>query len=215
MLGIVLMGPPGAGKGTQAKFISEKFGIPQISTGDILRGHVREKTALGTKAKDYMDKGLLVPDEIVVEMVARRISDGDCAKGFILDGFPRTVKQAEELETTLSTSGKAIKTVIGIEVQRKELVRRISGRRMCKDCGAAYHVIFNPPQNTDACDKCGGDLYQRDDDKEDTVDARLKVYESDTMPVIEFYKKRGKFSSINGIGSMDSITASIVKAIEE
>ncbi len=214
-MNVIFMGPPGAGKGTQAKILSERFHIPQISTGDILRMNVREKTPLGLKAKDYMEKGALVPDELVVEMVADRLKSRDCAGGFILDGFPRNVAQAEALEKTLEEMGKKIDAVVGIEVEERELVRRLSGRRVCRNCGAVYHVIFNPPVNTDTCDKCGGELYQRDDDKEETIKARLKIYEEETRPVIEYYKERGLYRAVNGIGSVDSITENIVKAIED
>ena len=212
-MNIVLIGPPGAGKGTQSKLLSERFSIPQISTGDILRANVREKTPMGLRAKDYMERGVLVPDELVVEMVVDRLSQDDCARGFILDGFPRNVKQAEALEETLDKSGKKIDAVIGFEVERRELVRRLSGRRVCRKCGATYHIIFNPPVNIDVCDRCGDELYQRDDDKEETIEARLKVYEEETLPVVEYYKKRGLYKGVNGIGSVDEINEAIVKAI--
>ncbi len=212
-MNIVLIGPPGAGKGTQSKLLSERFSIPQISTGDILRANVREKTPMGLRAKDYMERGILVPDELVVEMVVDRLSQDDCARGFILDGFPRNVKQAEALEETLDKSGKKIDAVIGFEVERRELVRRLSGRRVCRKCGATYHIIFNPPINIDVCDRCGDELYQRDDDKEETIEARLKVYEEETLPVVEYYKKRGLYKGVNGIGSVDEINEAIVKAI--
>ncbi len=212
-MNIVLIGPPGAGKGTQSKLLSERFSIPQISTGDILRANVREKTPMGLRAKDYMERGVLVPDELVVEMVVDRLSQDDCARGFILDGFPRNVKQAEALEETLDKSGKKIDAVIGFEVERRELVRRLSGRRVCRKCGATYHIIFNPPINIDVCDRCGDELYQRDDDKEETIEARLKVYEEETLPVVEYYKKRGLYKGVNGIGSVDEINEAIVKAI--
>ncbi len=212
-MNIVLIGPPGAGKGTQSKLLSERFSIPQISTGDILRANVREKTPMGLRAKDYMERGVLVPDELVVEMVVDRLSQDDCARGFILDGFPRNVKQAEALEETLDKSGKKIDAVIGFEVERRELVRRLSGRRVCRKCGATYHIIFNPPVNIDVCDRCGDELYQRDDDKEETIEARLKVYEEETLPVVEYYKKRGLYKGVNGIGSVDEINEAIVRAI--
>ncbi|MFZ3073258.1 MAG: adenylate kinase [Thermodesulfobacteriota bacterium] len=214
-MNIILIGAPGAGKGTQSKVICEKFGIPQISTGDILRASVRDKTLLGAKAKDFMDKGALAPDELVVEMVAGRLNGEDCARGFVLDGFPRNVKQAEALDLTLEKLGKGIDSAIGIEVEKRELVRRLGGRRVCRKCAATYHVIFNPPVKIGACDKCGGELYQRDDDKENTIEARLKVYEAETMPVIEHYRKKGFFRAINGAGSVDEITQAIVGAIEK
>lgn len=214
-MNIILIGAPGAGKGTQSKVICEKFGIPQISTGDILRANVRDKTPLGQKAKDFMDKGALAPDELVVEMVAGRLSGGDCARGFVLDGFPRNVAQAEALDLTLERLGKGIDSAIGIEVPKSELVRRLGGRRVCRKCAATYHLIFKPPVKTGVCDKCGGEIYLRPDDKEDTIEARLKVYEAETMPVIEHYKKKGSFKAVNGAGSMDEITQAIVGAIEK
>lgn len=214
MPALILLGAPGAGKGTQSKVLTEKYGIPQISTGDILRANVKEKTELGVKAKGFMDKGALVPDELVVEMVADRLSEDDCKSGFILDGFPRNIQQADELADTLRTLNKKIDAVIGIEVEEKELVRRLSGRRVCRKCGATYHTIFSPPQNIGSCDACNGELYQRDDDKEDTIQARLKVYNDETHPLIEYYQEKELYRSVPGIGSVDDITALVVEAIE-
>lgn len=214
MLDIILLGAPGAGKGTQGKNLSERFRIPQISTGDILRASVRNKTQLGLKAKEYMDRGALVPDDIVVGMVVERVRQDDCHEGFILDGFPRNIKQAGALEATLKEMGRRVHHVIGIEVDRKELVRRLSGRRVCRKCGANYHVIFSLPVNMGMCDKCGSEIYQRDDDKEDTIEARLKVYEDETYPLIDYYTSRGLFRGVDGIGSVDQITKSIVEVIE-
>ncbi len=214
-MNLVLLGAPGAGKGTQGKGLSDKYRIPQISTGDILRANVRNKTALGLKAKEYMDKGVLVPDDIVVGMVSDRIKDEDCANGFILDGFPRNLKQAEVLGETLTRMGKRIDHVIGIDVERKELVRRLGGRRVCRKCGANYHVIFSPPMNIGMCDKCGSEIYQRDDDREETIEARLKVYEQETFPLIEYYTRKGLYAAVDGIGTVDQITNSIVGAIEK
>lgn len=213
-MNIILLGAPGAGKGTQGKNLSEKFRIPQISTGDILRANVRNKTALGIKAKEFMDKGALVPDALVVSMVVDRIQQEDAQNGFILDGFPRTINQAEVLETTLGSMGKSMGAVVGIEVERKELVRRLSGRRVCRKCGASYHLIFNPPVNIGMCDSCGSEIYQRDDDKEETIEARLKVYAQETYPLVEFYTKKGLYRAIDGIGSVDQITKFIVDVIE-
>ena len=215
MYNLILMGPPGAGKGTQSQLIAKRFGIPQISTGDILRANVRDKTQLGQEAKDFMDSGALVPDELVVSMVAGRLSQDDCSKGCILDGFPRNVKQAGALEETLAELGKSIDVVVGIEVEDKEVVRRLSGRRVCRDCGATYHIIFNQPVNIDTCDSCKSELYQRDDDKEETIEERLKVYRDETLPLVEYYKKKGLFKSVAGIGSLDDITSAIVSAIEQ
>lgn len=213
-MNLILLGAPGAGKGTQGNILAEKFRIPQISTGDILRANVRNKTQLGLKAREYMDKGALVPDEIVVSMVVDRINEEDAKSGFILDGFPRNIHQADVLENTLSGMGKRIDSVIGIEVERKELVRRLSGRRVCRKCGASYHVIFNPPMNIGMCDKCGSEIYQRDDDQEETIEARLKVYEQETFPLVEYYSKKGLYRAIDGKGSVDHITETIVGAIE-
>lgn len=213
-MNIILLGAPGAGKGTQGNILSEKFRIPQISTGDILRANVRSKTQLGLKAKEYMDKGALVPDDIVVGMVVDRINEEDAKAGFILDGFPRNISQAEVLEKTLSSMGKSIGSVVGIEVERKELVRRLSGRRVCRKCGASYHTIFNPPVNIGMCDKCGSEIYQRDDDKEETIEARLKVYEQETFPLVEYYSRKGLYRPVDGKGSVDQITMTIVGTIE-
>lgn len=212
-MNMILLGPPGAGKGTQSNIISERFSAPQISTGDILRQHVKDGTELGSEAKSYMDKGELVPDDLVVSMVSERIKNEDCDGGFILDGFPRNVPQAKALEAMLMVEGKGIDSVIGIEVPSEELLKRLSGRRVCSVCGAAFHVDFNKPSADGTCDKCGGALYQRDDDKEDTIVERLRVYEEQTLPLIEFYTARGIFTGIGGTGEMSEITGRIVSAI--
>ena len=214
MLNLILLGSPGAGKGSQAKSLAEKYAIPQISTGDILRVAVRDKTDLGVKAKSYMDKGALVSDELVVDIVAERLKNDDCKAGFILDGFPRNIPQAEAVEKMLGELGKKIDCVINIEVSRKEIIKRLSGRRVCRKCGEGYHIIFNPPLEDKVCDKCKGELYQRDDDKEDTIEARLKVYEEQAALLIDFYKKKGSLMAINGIGGFKEITEKIVNAIE-
>lgn len=214
-MNLILLGAPGAGKGTQGKTLSETYSIPQISTGDILRANVRNKTPLGVKAREYMDKGALVPDDVVVNMVVDRIRQDDCANGFILDGFPRNLNQAAVLSSTLEGMGKKIDHAIGIDVERKELVRRLSGRRVCRKCGASYHVIFNPPVNIGMCDKCGSEIYQRDDDKEETIQARLKVYDQETHPLVDYYKGKGTYLAIDGIGGVDQITNLIVDAIEK
>ena len=214
MLNLILLGSPGAGKGSQAKSLAEKYAIPQISTGDILRVAVRDKTDLGMKAKSYMDKGALVPDELVVDIVAERLKNDDCKTGFILDGFPRNISQAEAVEKMLDELGKKIDRVINIEVSRKEIIKRLSGRRVCRKCGEGYHIIFNPPLEDKVCDKCRGELYQRDDDKEDTIEARLKVYEEQAALLIDFYKKKGSLRVINGIGGFKEITEKVVNAIE-
>lgn len=214
MLNLILLGSPGAGKGSQAKSLAEKYAIPQISTGDILRVAVRDKTDLGMKAKSYMDKGALVSDELVVDIVAERLKNDDCKTGFILDGFPRNISQAEAVEKMLDELGKKIDRVINIEVSRKEIIKRLSGRRVCRKCGEGYHIIFNPPLEDKVCDKCRGELYQRDDDKEDTIEARLKVYEEQAALLIDFYKKKGSLRVINGIGGFKEITEKVVNAIE-
>lgn len=214
MLTLILLGPPGAGKGSQAKSLSLRYGIPQVSTGDILRSAVKDKTDLGVKAKSYMDKGALVPDGLVVEIVAERIKKDDCKNGFILDGFPRTISQAKAFEGMLDEMGKKINRVVNIEVSHKEIIKRISGRRVCRNCGESYHVIFNPPVNDKKCDKCKGELYQRDDDKEDTIEARLKVYEEQTAPLIGFYKKKRSLATIDGIGGFQEITEKIVNVLK-
>lgn len=214
-MNIVLFGPPGAGKGTQGKILAQKYSIPQISTGDILRANVKNKTALGLKAKEFMDKGLLVTDDIVVGMVEDRICMNDCMAGFILDGFPRNLKQATVLDEMLAGLGKKIEHVIGINVDKKALVKRLSGRRVCKKCGENYHIVFNQPQNQGICDKCSSEIYQRDDDKEETIAARLDVYDQETLPLVGYYKERNLFCAIEGTGTVDAITVSIVEAIEK
>ncbi len=214
MSDMILLGAPGAGKGTQGVNLSKLYSIPQISTGDILRENVRNKTPLGAKAKGFMDRGALVTDEIVVDMVIDRIAKPDCANGFMLDGFPRNMAQAEALEAMLSKMEREIDHVIGIEVPNKELLRRLTGRRVCRKCSASYHVIFSPPLNIGMCDKCGDEIYQRDDDKEDTIAERLKVYEEETHPLISYYTEKGLYRAIDGIGGVDSITDSITEAID-
>ncbi|HDM76271.1 MAG TPA: adenylate kinase [Deltaproteobacteria bacterium] len=212
-MNIILLGPPGAGKGTQAKMLIEKYGIPQISTGDMLRAAVKAGTQLGLEAKKYMDKGELVPDEVVIGLVKERLQEPDCAKGFMLDGFPRTVAQAEVLDRELEAMGKAIDHVICIEVPNEELIARLTGRRTCKECGAGYHLKFDPPKVDGVCDKCGGKLYQRDDDNEETVKARLKVYQDQTFPLIEYYDKQGKLRRIDGVGEIKAIFERITKVL--
>ncbi len=204
-MNIILLGPPGAGKGTQAKMISEKYGIPQIATGDILREAVAKGTELGKKAKEYMDRGELVPDEIVIGIVKERLKQPDCEKGFILDGFPRTLAQAEALDKMLEELGKKLDAVINIDVPEEEIVKRIVNRRTCKNCGAVYHLIFNPPKVEGKCDKCGGELYQRDDDKEETVRERLRVYRERTEPLIEYYKNKGLLYNVDGTKDIEGV----------
>lgn len=210
---IILLGPPGAGKGTQAKFIVEKWNIPQVSTGDILRAAVREGTALGAEAKSFMDKGELVPDRVVIGIIAERLKESDAAKGFILDGFPRTIPQAEALGEILAGMGRTIDHVVSIEVEDQDLVTRLTGRRMCKGCGESFHVVFNPPGNEGVCDHCGGELYQRDDDKEETIRQRLRVYHQQTSPLISFYREAGCLRSIRGTGAIGDIFTRIEQAL--
>ena len=213
-MNIIMLGPPGSGKGTQAQVLVEKLGIPQISTGDLLRAAVKEGTDLGKEAKKFMDAGGLVPDEVVVGMVKERIVKDDCAKGFILDGFPRTVPQAGSLDETLKDMGKAIEKVVNIEVPDDEVVKRLGGRRTCKGCGVMFHVEFKAPKKDGICDACGGELYQRDDDNEATIRNRLSVYHDQTSPLKEYYGKKGLVKDIAGVGDISGITEQVIKAIE-
>lgn len=210
---LILLGPPGAGKGTQAEFIIEKYGIPHISTGDIFRKNIKEGTALGTRAKSFMDKGELVPDSLVVEIVEDRLKEADCIKGFLLDGFPRTEVQALELDKVLEKMGVDLNAVINIRVNPEILVSRAIGRRICRTCGATYHVVNNPPKLEGVCDKCGGELYQRSDDVEETVKNRINVYVNETSPLIHYYEKRGKLVDIEGEQDIDVVSEDIVNAL--
>jgi adenylate kinase len=214
-MNIIFLGPPGAGKGTQAKILVEKYGIPQISTGDMLREHVAKGTELGLKAKEYMEKGQLVPDEIILSMVKERLSQPDAQKGFILDGFPRTVAQAEALDKMLEEMGRKIEFVLALIVPDDELVTRLTGRRTCKNCGMMYHIKFKPPKVEGKCDVCGGELYQRPDDNEETVRNRLKVYHESTAPLIEYYKNKGVLFEIDGTKSIEEITQEIINILEK
>ncbi len=211
---IILLGPPGAGKGTQAKDLVTKYGIPQISTGDILRKNLADKTPLGLEAKKYMDKGELVPDSVVVGIVKERLKEDDCKKGYILDGFPRTVPQAEALDAALADMKTPIGKVLSIEVPDSELVKRLGGRRTCRSCQAGYHVMFKPSKKEGVCDSCGGELYQRDDDKEEAIKNRLKVYVASTAPLVGYYKNKGMLATIDGVGDMKVILDRMVKALE-
>ncbi|MEW6108161.1 MAG: adenylate kinase [Nitrospirota bacterium] len=202
---VVLLGAPGAGKGTQAKKLIEKYTIPQISTGDILRKAVADGTPLGKEAKAVMDRGELVPDKIVLGLVEERLKQDDCKKGYILDGFPRNTAQAEALDGILTSMGAPLSTALSIDVDKDDLMKRLTGRRTCKKCQQMYNVYFSPSKKEGVCDKCGGDLFQRDDDKEDTIKKRLDVYEAQTAPLIDYYSKKGILKSVKGIGSIDDI----------
>lgn len=197
-MNLVLMGLPGAGKGTQAEKIVEKYGVPHISTGDMFRAAMKDETELGLKAKSYMDKGELVPDEVTIGIVEERLAKADCAEGFLLDGFPRTVAQAEALEDITSSLNRKIDYVINVEVNQDILMGRLTGRRICKSCGATYHLEFNPPASADTCDRCGGELYQRADDNAETVQNRLDVNVKQTAPLLAFYSEKGYLKNING-----------------
>jgi len=210
---LLIMGPPGAGKGTQAEVLVKELKISHISTGDMFRAAIKEGTEMGKKAKEYMDAGQLVPDEVVVGMVKERLSQPDCQEGFLLDGFPRTLAQAEALDETLSSMGIILDGVINIEVPREKLMDRLTGRRVCKGCGASYHVIFNPPQEADKCNSCAGELYQRDDDNETTVGNRLDVYEAQTQPLIDFYEAKGLLKPINGDQEISVVLKEILQSL--
>ena len=208
-MNIILLGPPGAGKGTQAKRLIDAYGIPQISTGDMLRAALKEGTPLGLEAKKYMDQGALVPDSVVIGLVKERILKNDCAKGYMLDGFPRNVSQAEALDKMLGDLSQKIDHVVCVEVPNEELIGRLTGRRTCRSCGAGYHIMFDPPKKEGVCDKCNGELYQRDDDNVATVTSRLRVYDEQTKPLIAYYEKQGKPRRIDGVGDMADIFARI------
>ena len=210
---ILLMGPPGAGKGTQAAQLVENFKIPHISTGDMFRAAVKEGTELGKQAKACMDAGQLVPDSVTIGIVKERLAKDDCKKGFILDGFPRTIAQAEALDRTLAELVIKLDRVVNITAPSSELVGRMTGRRICKGCGATFHVAFNAPKQTGICDKCGGELYQRDDDQEKTVVNRLSVYQVQTQPLIEYYQDKGLYTEINGLQPIKAVLKDIVDSL--
>ncbi len=208
---IIMLGAPGAGNGTQAKRIAEKYGIPHISTGDIFRANIKEGTELGMKAKEFMDQGLLVPDEVTIGMLLDRIKKEDCVNGYVLDGFPRTIPQAESLTKALEEMGQKIDYAVDVDVPDENIVSRMSGRRACITCGATYHVQFAPPKAEGICDKCGAELVLRDDDKPETVQKRLTVYHEQTQPLIDYYRRAGVLVSVDGTQSMDQVFESIVK----
>ena len=215
MLRTILLGPPGAGKGTQAVKIVEKYGIPHISTGDIFRENIKNGTELGKKAQAYMNRGELVPDDLVIEIATDRLAKDDCKNGFLLDGFPRTVYQAEKLDEFLAAQGGKIDKVLDIAVGKDELITRLTGRRVCKACGASFHVVNIPPKKEGVCDYCGGELIQRADDNLETVTNRIDVYESQTKPLIDYYEKAGNIAHIDGTTGLDNVFADIVKALGE
>ena len=212
-MNIILIGPPGAGKGTQAKRMIDRLGVPQISTGDMFRAAVKEGSPMGKKAKEYMDKGALVPDDVVIGVVKERFEKPDTRKGFILDGFPRTLEQAKALDKLLGDLGSRIDHVVVIEVPDDSLVGRLTGRRTCRGCGYMHHVEFDPPKAEGVCDKCGGELYLRDDDKEATIRDRLSTYHAQTSPLIDYYSKSGIVRKIDGTRSMEEVNKAIFESI--
>ena len=215
MLRTILLGPPGAGKGTQAVRIVEKYGIPHISTGDIFRDNIKRQTELGKKAQEYMNKGELVPDDLVIEIATDRLLRDDCKKGFLLDGFPRTVYQAEKLDEFMQAHGGKIDHVINLEVEDDLLIFRLTGRRVCKQCGASFHVVNIPPKVEGICDRCGGELVQRADDTEETVKNRITVYKEQTMPLIDYYAKANNITTLDGGAPLDQCFAEIVEVLGE
>jgi adenylate kinase len=212
---IIMLGAPGAGKGTQAKMIAAKYEIPHISTGDIFRSNIKNGTELGKKAKAYMDAGQLVPDELTVELVLDRIKAADCVKGYILDGFPRTIPQAEALDAALNDRGEKIEYAIDVDVPDANIVNRMSGRRACVGCGATYHIVYNPTKEEGICDACHGELILRDDDKPETVQKRLTVYHDQTQPLINHYTKKGVLYTVDGTQDIDVVFGEIVKLLGE
>lgn len=212
---LIFLGPPGAGKGTQSEFICRDYGVKQLSTGDIFRYNMKNNTALGMKAKAFIDKGQLVPDEVVIDMIKDELAKPELAGGYLLDGFPRTVPQAEALEKLMAEMGHTLDCTLVLEVPAEDLVARLTARRTCRVCGKSYHMIFNPPKKEGVCDVEGGELYQRDDDTEETVRNRLNVYESQTKPLIEFYQKRGLAEFVDGLGKLDAVYAGIKEALDK
>jgi len=212
---IIMLGAPGAGKGTQAKRIAEKYSIPHISTGDIFRANIKNGTELGKKAKTFMDQGLLVPDELVVDLVVDRVNQEDCANGYVLDGFPRTIPQAEALDKALESLGQAMDYAINVEVPDENIVNRMSGRRACVDCGATYHVVYAPTKVENVCDKCQGGLILRDDDKPETVQKRLNVYHDQTQPLIDYYTNKKILVEVDGTVDINDVFAAIVNILGE
>ena len=211
---IIMLGAPGAGKGTQAKKLAEKYGIPHISTGDIFRANIKNGTELGKKAKVFMDQGLLVPDELVVDLVVDRFKEPDCEKGYVLDGFPRTIPQAKALDDALAKNGDAVEYAIDVDVPDENIIRRMSGRRACVNCGGTYHIVTIPPKKEGICDVCEGELILREDDKPETVEKRLKVYHEQTQPLIDYYKIKGILKSVDGTKDLEEVFNEIVNIVE-
>lgn len=212
---IIMLGAPGAGKGTQAKKITARYSIPHISTGDIFRANIKNGTELGKKAKTYMDQGLLVPDELVVDLVVDRVNQEDCANGYVLDGFPRTIPQAEALDKALTEMGQSIDYAINVEVPDENIVQRMSGRRACVNCGATYHIVYAPTKKENVCDTCEGELILRDDDKPETVQKRLNVYHEQTQPLIDYYTEKDKLVEVDGTIDIEEVFDAIVKILGE
>ena len=211
---IVLLGPPGVGKGTQAALLEKALGIPHVASGDLFREAIKQGTELGRLAKSYMDRGELVPDEVTIAMVRQRLAEPDCQRGAILDGFPRTIEQAEALEAALAEEGKAINVVLYIKASEETLLARLAGRWTCRRCGAVYHSLFDPPKEAGKCDRCGGELYQRPDDTPETQRRRIQVYLAQTAPLIDYYRRKGLLVEIDGEGSIEEVQAELMRAIE-
>lgn len=212
---IIMLGAPGAGKGTQAKMIADRYGIPHVSTGDIFRANIKNGTALGMEAKGYMDQGKLVPDELTVKILLDRVSKEDCKNGYVLDGFPRTIPQAEVLDKALTELNDKIDFAINVDVPDENIVRRMSGRRACLNCGATYHMVHVPPKKEGICDRCGNELILRDDDKEETVKNRLAVYHEQTQPLIDFYTEKGVLADVDGTQDMQVVFENIIACLEK
>lgn len=212
---IILLGAPGAGKGTQAAMLTEALSVPHVASGDLFRSALQQKTPLGREAKEYIDQGLLVPDEVTIAMIRERLALPDCREGVILDGFPRTLEQAKALDAALAEEGQAIDKVLYIKVPNEELVARLSGRWICRDCQVVYHTITNPPEQAGRCDACGGKLYQRSDDRPETVRRRLEVYFEQTMPLIEYYAERGVLTEVNGDQSIAQVQTALIEALKD
>jgi adenylate kinase len=210
---LVLLGPPGSGKGTQAERLKEQLGLPHVASGDLFRENIGNKTKLGLLAKEYIDQGQLVPDDVTIAMVQERLQKPDCDAGVILDGFPRTLPQAEALGRILASRGRALTAVLYIKVPDEELVRRLAGRWICRQCQKPYHMVFNPPTREGICDECGGELYQREDDQPETVRARLKVYHEQTAPLIDYYRRAGLLVEVDGTGDVETVNTALLDAI--